>query len=507
LSAPVPVLSSLKRLFSQAAVYGSADVFSNLLNFLLVPIYTKYLAPSDYGTLALLFLFSAVAKVIFRMKLDEGFLRVYYDLKSEEQKRGFTFTLALFALVSGAILFLLVFLLVPFLAHHLIGPVKRSATMILLAAGDVYVGTFFFVPLTLLRIQGRPGFFSALTGGRQFLNTILKVLFVVRGGGVVGVLTSDILATLALALVLFPLTLKYSSFRIEKSALWATLQFSLPKVPHGFMIQVQNFADRKILDEFALRSEVGVYSVAYTFGMGVKFALSAFEPAWQPFVFSQIRKPSTPDLIARVATYVWAGFVFSGLIFSVFGAELLVLMTSKSAFWKGAGIIPIVTSAYVLHGAFLLTSLGIAIERKAKYYPLVTFLSASTNILLDFILIPRFGSLGAAWATLLAFTVMAAYGYRISRALYKIPYEWARLGGILLAALLTFALTQLLHAPQVAPDVSVAARALELLPTLLTKGALFLVFPVSLWIFSRAAEKEWLQRRLLSGMKGSKAGV
>jgi O-antigen/teichoic acid export membrane protein len=487
----VPLLASLRKLVSHSAVYGSADVFTNVLNFLLVPIYTRYLNPVDYGTLALLFLFSSVAKIVFRMGLDQGFLRVYYDLDSPGARRRFTFTMALFALFSGAALFVLLLLFVPALARGLLGEASvASRRLVLLAAADVYLGTFFFVPLNLLRIQNRPGLFSLLSGGRQGLNTVLKVILVVKGFGVTGVLTSDVLATLVLCFVLLPITLRNMSPGLEKKPLEEALLFGLPKVPHGFMIQVQNFADRKILDLYTTRAEVGIYSVGYTFGMGVKFALSAFEPAWQPFVFSAIQKENAPALISRVVTYAWAAFVLAGLFFSVFGAELLVLMTKKQAFWAGASVIPIVAFAYVLHGAFMLTSLGIGIAKKARYYPTVTLVSASSNILMDFALIPRYGMEGAAWATVVCYAVMAAFGYLLSRKLYPIPFEWPRMGTILLGALVTFALTTLVPLPALNAAWPVSARLMRLLPDLAVKTLLLASFPAFLWaLVLRPSEK------------------
>src|SRR5207344_2143894 len=117
------------------------------------------------------------------------------------------------------------------------------------------------------------------------------------------------------------------------------------------------------------------------FGQGVKFALSAFEPAWQPFVYSQLKSPQAPTTIARVVTYAWLAFASLGLGVAVFGRELLVVMTPKNpAFHAAAPLIPPVALAYLFHGAFLLTSIGIGVRKEARYYPIITSLTASTNI-------------------------------------------------------------------------------------------------------------------------------
>ncbi len=226
-------------------------------------------------------------------------------------------------------------------------------------------------------------------------------------------------------------------------------------------------ADRRILEVFVDLGQVGLYQVGYTFGTAVKFALSAFEPAWQPFVYSQIRQPDAPRTLARVASYAFLVFACCGLALAVLGRELLVLMTPKGPeFRAAAGVIPVVALAYVFHGAFLLGSIGIGIEKRAGYYPLVTALSAAANIAANFVLIPPFGMLGAAWATVIAYAVMAGSGFVFSRRLYAIPFEWPRLGRIVAVALVCFALSRL--APEALwPSIGVKALVLAGFPLLL----------------------------------------
>jgi O-antigen/teichoic acid export membrane protein len=167
----------------------------------------------------------------------------------------------------------------------------------------------------------------------------------------------------------------------------------------------------------------------------VKFPLSAFEPAWQPFVYAQARRPEAPAMLARVVTYAFAAFLAVCLGVAVLGGDLLVWMTPRNpAFWSAAGIVPVVALAYLLHGAFLLGSIGIGIEKRARYYPMITAASAATNVGGNFLLIPRFGIFGAAWATVASYAVMAGLGVLISRRLYPVPFESGRLAVLLAGA-------------------------------------------------------------------------
>ena len=457
-AARVPFSAHLKELIGQAAIYGSQDVAAQVVNLLLTPLYTAILSAADYGVIAILFTFSTVAKVVFRMGLDAGFFRIYYDLDAEEERARLAGTVALFAAALSTVLFLAIVLFSPRLVAALRLPGENARMLLLLAAADVYAGTFAFVPLALLRIQGRARTFAAVNVARNLGNTLLKVTFVLAGFGVPGVLWSDFLATAGVALGLAPLLVAHARPAFSPRRLREVLAFGLPKAPHGLMVQALNLADRLILGRYRTMDVVGIYDKAYALGAGVKFGLSPFETAWQPFVLARMRMPDAARTLARVVTYAAAAFLGLGLAVAVFGRELLMALTFKNpSFWAGAPVIPVVVLAYLFHGAFLLTSIGIGIEKKARYYPLVTATAAAANIGLNLALIPRFGMMGAAWATAAAYALMAALGGAISQRLFPIPLERGRLLQLASAAGLLYA------ASTFAPEALLPALAVKTL--------------------------------------------
>ena len=512
------LLSTLRRLTGQSLVYGSADVASHVLNLILTPLYVKYLAPREVGILAILFLFSSVAKIVFRMGLESGFFRIHYDLNSETERRRLAGTVALFSAASGAVLFLGIVLGAPFVARQLFeerGP--ELTRLVILVASDIYVGTFLFIPLSLLRIQNRPARFATLIAGRNLFNTALKVALLVYGFGLTGVLWSDLVATGALALALSPIFLAGARPAWDLGLLRAVLAFSLPKVPHGFFVQILNLADRKVLAHFHGLEATGIYNQGYALGTGIKFVLTPFETAWQPFVYSHVGREDGPRVFARVATYVWAAFLTVGLTVAVLGRELLIAFTfTRPAFWAAAPIVPIVTLAYLFHGAFLLTSIGIGIEKKARYYPVITGSAAAVNLTANFLLIPGWGMFGAAWATVAAYAVMAVMGFFLSQRLYPIAFQKARLARLTAAALLTFFLSTL--APQPALETIPAGTLLTLrhflldvaprvlLPSVLAKLAILATFPALVVVFGVLSREEWawLRNRLAAGGNNGK---
>jgi O-antigen/teichoic acid export membrane protein len=477
------IRAELKRLAQHSAIYGVADVLPQLVNFLLLPVFTAYLSPKDYGAFGILSLFGVLTKIFFRMGLDSGFFRIYYELTSERDRKILATTLFTTALATGTLLFTLIALVAGPLGRLLLGDEVGDspvATWILLVAVDTLLNTFAFVPMNLFRIQGRPTAFSVMTLFRSFLNIGLKLGLVMAGWGVTGVLFADAAASLLFVAALLPTLFANLARRFSWPMLSRSAAFGLPKVPHGLAHQVLNLSDRKLIEMFSSLAASGLYHTGYVLGTGVKFFLSAFELAWSPFVYAQIEKPDAPRILARISTYAFAALCAFGVLNAVFGRELLWIMTQPK-FHDAHPVIPIVVLAYVMQGVFALTSIGIGISKKTRYFPMITAAAAALNVLLNVVFIPRIGILGAAWSTVAGYALMAGLGYWLGNRHYPIPFEGRRLFKIVLASAITFALSSL------AP--------VSLWAAIPVKVAACAAFPVVLWAFGffREDEIRWLR--------------
>jgi O-antigen/teichoic acid export membrane protein len=477
------IRAELKKLAQHSAIYGAADVLPYLVNFLLLPIFTAYLSREDYGALGILLLFGVLTKIFFRMGLDAGFFRIHYELTTDLDRKILATTLVVAALAVSTTLFAACVVFAAPLGRLLLGgEIGESpvGTWIVLVAFDTFLNTFAFVPMNLFRIQGRPRAFSLMTLFRSFLNIGLKLGLVVGGFGVSGVLLADAAASLLFVMALLPTLFRNLARGFSWSMLSRSAAFGLPKVPHGLAHQVLNLSDRKLIEIFSTLAASGLYHIGYVMGTGVKFFLSAFELAWGPFVYAQLEKPDAPRILARIATYAFAALCGFGLLNAVFGRELLYLM-AEPKFHAAHSVIPIVVLAYVMQGVFALTSIGIGISKKTRYFPMITAVAATLNVGLNLLWIPRFGILGAAWSTVAGYALMAALGYWLGNRQYPIPFEGRRLGKIVLAAAMAFAISTL------APRNLWAAVSL--------KAVACALFPAALWAFGffREDEIRWLR--------------
>jgi len=232
----------------------------------------------------------------------------------------------------------------------------------------------------------------------------------------------------------------------SRQVLRETLAFGLPRVPHAGAQQVMAVGDRFILNMFATVAEVGVYQIAVSFGLTQKLFLSAFESAWAPFYYATVREPDAPRVFRTVTTYGFAVLVLLTAGLSATGRDLVAAMTHGRIMapddprWAAVGTVVTWTAIGVLlQGVYLLTSIGLNITKKTQYYPVATIIAATTNVGLNFVLIPRYGIVGAAWANGACYGVQAVLGFMFSQRFYRIEYEWGRLARVTVTGLLAYA--------------------------------------------------------------------
>ena len=407
---------------------------------------------------------STFLKILFRLGLDGGFLRIFYDLEVDQRSR-FAGTVAIFSAACASTAFALVWIFSAEVSKALFENTEGVGWVRLVAA-DLLASSFVFVPFALLRIEGKAAVFSTYSLIRHAANTVLKVILVMMGLGVTGVLISDLAGSALLAILLFVELRTRARVAFDWGPLREALRFGLPKVPHGVLVQTLNLADRRILESFVSLAEVGIYQVGNSFAAAMKFPLSAFEPAWQPFVFEHAKKEHGPKEIALVATRMSIVFIAAALGLALVLPDVLRLVSRRVEYHAGAPIVPVMVLAYLFQGFFLLASVGITIAKEARYYPMITAAAAALNIGLNFWLIPRYGILASAWATVAGYALMALLGASISERLYPIPIRWSRILGAFVAGIIFFVLGTLM-------DASLAAA--------LARAGLGVVFLFFLW--------------------------
>jgi O-antigen/teichoic acid export membrane protein len=457
------------------AIYGLGDVAISIVNFCLLGLYVKYLSAEDYGVLGLLGSVEVVAKIVFRFGLDGSFMRFFYECDTDEQRQELASTIFFFLLALNGIVLVGLIAAAPAVSLRMFGGAAETRALRLVLLNTFAIG-FTFLPFHVLRMERRSTTFSVLTLARSVTTVVLRLVLVIGFHmRVLGVVLADVVVTIALMAVLVRWFAPLVRPVFSTAVLRRSLAFGMPRVPHAAAQQAMAVADKPILTLFTTVQNIGVYSMAVSFGLTLKLFLSAFESAWAPFYYATMREPDAPRVFRTVTTYGVAALALLTAGLSAVGRDAAAAMTHgyfmapDDPRWAAVGSIVTWTAVGVLlQGIYLLTSIGLNITKRTQYYPIATIAAAATNIALNLLLIPRVGIVGAGWANAAAYGVQAALGFAFSQRFYPIAYEWGRLSRIAAFAIVAYAAARVLPSIHLA---SVGPRSwLAPLPDVLVRG-------------------------------------
>jgi O-antigen/teichoic acid export membrane protein len=195
-------------------------------------------------------------------------------------------------------------------------------------------------------------------------------------------------------------------FKFSWHWLKRSLVFGLPLVPHYFAGWLLTFADRYMLERLSTIEAVGLYSLAYNVSMALSLVTSSLNQAWGPIYYDMAGDQDQRGLLPRLSTIYAAGVTIAAIAFLALSRELLVILAAER-YWEAAGVVPIVTAGYYAFAMYSVLSTGTFFAKRTGRIMLLTSFAAAANIGANLLLIPRYGMYGAAWATLISYTLMA----------------------------------------------------------------------------------------------------
>jgi O-antigen/teichoic acid export membrane protein len=219
------------------------------------------------------------------------------------------------------------------------------------------------------------------------------------------------------------------------------IKFGLPTLPSNLSAVALQVADRQIMKIFISDAEIGIYQINAKLAIPMLLFFTVFDYAWKPFYLNNFQEKDAKKLFSRVLTYYILASSFI-LIFISFFIEYFVRIPIWSGrylispeYWGGIGIISIIMLGYLINGIITNFAAVFHIEKQTKYLSFAIGISALVSVIMNFILIPQIGSIGAAFSLLIGYFVGAiAMKFFQNKVSYKINYEWRR---ILIIAFLT----------------------------------------------------------------------
>ena len=472
----------LRRLATTGAAYTAASILSKLIAVALLPLYTHYLTPADYGAAEVLFAAVVSASIVVRLGLIEAVLRFYYR-EGEDPPRivGATFSGLFWFATIGALVAL------PFarpLAEALLDPhgpveVGRATELTRIAIGGLWVATMFEYLLTLFRLDERARAYFITTIANVLATIALTViLVVVVGDGARGLLLgSYVIGALFVVAMIFEQRARLT-LRLDLPLLRRLLRFGLPTMPAEVSLYLLNFVDRLIIVRSAGLAEAGLYSLAVKFAQAVNVFVRGFQLAWPPLAYSIRDDDEARRAYATVITLFLAActWVVVGIWLL---ARWLLRFFADPKFFEAFKPVGLISAAVTLYALYMVMVVILGRTGRTEFSFPAAIAALVSNVALNLLLVPPLGIVGAGLALVASYLVVVALMYWFTQRLFPVPYEWTRL--FVAAALV--GLGEL-----VMPTAGLGG--------FLGRLALALLYPVALLAsgFFTAEERGWLAR-------------
>jgi O-antigen/teichoic acid export membrane protein len=210
-------------------------------------------------------------------------------------------------------------------------------------------------------------------------------------------------------------------------------RFGIPLVPTALFLWVTNFSDRFFLVKLSDVSEAGLYSVGVRVASAMVLLLTAFRMAWPAFAYSIRDEDEAKRTYAYVLTYLTVVTAWVALGLTLL-APWLVDLLAADRFAESSRVVGPLAFAAVAFAAYIVVAIGVGRVRRTQFNWVVTGAAAAVNVALNLALIPPYGMMGAAIATIAAYVTMAIGMAWWSQRIYPVPYQWRRVVTAALAA-------------------------------------------------------------------------
>lgn len=424
----------VSKLLKNSALYTTVMILQNAMNFFLLPLYTSYLTPEDYGIVAVVTSVISILTIVFTLALSGAANRYYFKYKNDEKRlKQFWGTLFWFTILNSFVLSFVFFcfrkvLLEPFASGIAFNP------YILIGLISVTLNPAFLFFQSCVRAT-QNGKIFALNNFLFFLSTIvLTISFVVVFElGAVGVLLARAGTNLVFFVVTFIAFVPKIAFNIRKNDLKIGLKYSLPLIPHSLFGWTSSTIDRLLINKLRTTSEVGLYNVGAQFGLLMSVFTSSVNQAYAPWFLENIEKGDHgKQRIISVSSFLVGVYSFLGLGLALFSPELVMFMT-KASFHKAWIAIPLITFGYVFGGIYYVVCNSLFIK-KTYLVPLVTVAGAVATVVLNLVLIPKWGMMGAAVASMASQFITSVVVVYVSMKVEPIKYKWRKMYFVVLLA-------------------------------------------------------------------------
>ncbi len=431
------LLSQVKKLFKQTFIYGLATVLPRMLSFLLLPLYTRVMAPELYGEVTIIFAWFAIFNVFLAYGMETAFFRFY----SKSEDKNAVVSTSLISLLSTTALFVVIALIFqnsladvldvdPKYINYVIAILALDAlaiipfawlranekpikyTIVKIASVAIYLGLnlYFLVLLPKIAQGDSEGFFSWMYRPDFEISYIL---------------ISNLMASGITLVFMLPLY-RQSKYTFHGDLWKKMMKYAWPVLIAGIAYTINEVFDKimlaRLLPQEIAESELGMYAACYKLGMFMTLFATAFRLGIEPFFFSHSTTENPQKAYAQITNYfvVLGSVILLGVV--VFTDVLKIIFVDKD-YWEAIPVVPIILLASFCLGIYHNLSVWYKVTDRTRFGAFISIIGAIITILINYLFIPKIGYYASAIATLAAYGCMMYLSYYYGKKYYPIPYN------------------------------------------------------------------------------------
>lgn len=410
------------KIVKSSMIYLLSSVLNKGIPFLLLPVFTNYMSPSEYGKLSMFTIMVTIYGAFIGMALNTNVSKNFFSVSKEK-----------LALINGNMLIIL------FSTFTLFFSLTFLYFLFFESFFSIPSGWMLIVPLismmimvneintTIIRCQENPLLFGIFeisnTAVKMLVTLILLVTFYLGWKSqAYGFLTSSII--FFFVGIVFMYRQKLINFKYDKNVRNEVLKVSVPLIPHVLGAVVISLSDRIFIERFVGIEEVGIYSVGYTFGMIIMIATDAFIKAWSPWFFKTIVNANQKTKLKIVKyTYLYIIFlILMSIIISFFGSILLKYYIN-SEYQNATNYIFWISLSYAFHGIYKIFFPYLVHINKTSFLAFSTVIAAILNITMNYFFIKYFGAIGGAYSTIISFMITSTLVFLYQKRHFDMPWN------------------------------------------------------------------------------------
>lgn len=415
-------------LFKSTGIYTVTNMFGAAIPFLLLPFFTRWLTPDDYGKVAMFGLFSSFLLPILGLSINGAIAQKYFDT-SQGVYRNARLLWNGFLLVGLTCLLSVVFIL--FFQNYFTKYLSLSLSVLLLAVLLTLVTMVFQSYLTMLQIRKKALYYGLLQMVFVGINAGLSLLLVgYLNFTWLGRVYASVIASIIVAVISFLLIIKYKLivFEFSKKDIFQLFHFGFPLIFHSVGGLLIAMVDRFFIANMISLKEAGLYTLAYTICGVFGMLTNSFNQAFVPWLFGKLNKNNqfenekiikfTYLLMIGLIIIALLGTLISPLILKYFVGENF-MDSQKFFFWLLIG--------FAFGGMYYLVTNYIFYTANTRYLAYTTLFSGILNVVLCYLLIKYNGVIGAAQSFAIANVILFLITWIVASRCHPMPWNLIRI--------------------------------------------------------------------------------